>query len=263
MKKDKDVLLAIDIGNTNTVFALFKNNILENSWRCKTDASRSADEYAVFLRQVFDFSKTQWKDINATIISSVVPDADFHIANFCKHYIQCKPIFVDSQNAGITIDLDQPGEVGADRIVNAIAVIEHYQTPAIVIDFGTATTFDVIDSKMVYLGGVIAPGVRLSMEALHQRAAKLPKVSITKPLHAIGKNTTDAMQSGMYWGYVGLIECILEKISQELGAKPFVIATGGLAELYAQSTPTINCVDDNLIMKGLLKIHSTLNNNHP
>ena len=249
------MLLAVDVGNTNTVFALFKGDDLFQSWRCKTETSRSGDEYAVFLNQLFALSKTDLTAIADVIVSSVVPEANFHIESFCKKYIHCDPLFVDNKNVDIKIDLDQPAEVGADRIVNAVAVMAHYNTPAVVIDFGTATTFDVIDKGGEYRGGVIAPGIRLSVEALTRRAAKLPQINISKPERVIGKNTLEAMQSGIYWGYIGLIEGILSRIQDEMKVKSTVIATGGLAPLYTQSTKMINIVDENLILKGLLEIY--------
>lgn len=250
------MLLAIDIGNTNTVFALFAGKELQHSWRCKTERSRSADEYAVFLNQLFQISGNTWDDIVDVIVSSVVPDTNFHIDGFCRKYIRQEPLFVDASVTDLTIDLDHPEEIGADRLVNAMAVMGYYSAPAIVIDFGTATTFDVVDTGGVYRGGVIAPGVKLSIEALTSRAAKLPQISIEKPAKVIGKNTISAMRSGMYWGYIGLIEGIVEKIKVEMGKDMFVLATGGLAPLYAQSTKMINAVDEHLIMKGLLEIHS-------
>lgn len=251
------MLLAIDIGNTNTVFALFRDETLVHSWRCKTESSRTVDEYAVFLSQLFQISKTGLDEIEDVIASSVVPDANFHLEGFCKKYLKCDLLFVGAANVDLEIDLDYPEEVGADRIVNAVAVKAYYKTPAVVVDFGTATTFDVIDEQGVYCGGVIAPGIRLSLEALAKRAAKLSQVNIEKPAKAIGKNTSSAMQSGLYWGYIGLIEGILGKIREEIGGKPYVIATGGLAPLYAQSTDMIDTVDDNLILKGLLEIHQS------
>tara|TARA_R110002072_G_scaffold206421_6_gene364199 strand:- start:1417 stop:2187 length:771 start_codon:yes stop_codon:yes gene_type:complete len=250
------MLLAIDVGNTNTVFALFKDEDIKHSWRCKTETSRSADEYAVFLNQLFELVGVTWDHINDVIVSSVVPDTNFHLDHLCEKYIHVDPLFIDSKViSGITIDLDQPSEIGADRLVNAVACVAHYDLPAVVIDFGTATTFDIIDKGGIYRGGVIAPGVRLSIEALSSRAAKLPQINIEKPDKVIGKSTLSAMQSGMYWGYVGVVENIIERIAVELDAKPFVIATGGLAPLYAQSAECINEVDDNLIFKGLLEIY--------
>ena len=249
------MLLAIDVGNTNTVFAVFEGDTLEHSWRCKTESSRSADEYAVFLNQLFVLVDLGWGDIHHVIISSVVPDTHFHFTNFCKKYLEVQPHFVRASSTDITIDLDQPEEIGADRLVNAVAVYTHYQCPAVVIDFGTATTFDVIDKGMVYRGGLIAPGVRLSLETLTKHAAKLPQITIEKPEKVIGKSTLTAMQSGMYWGYIGTIETIITKIKAEMGCDVFVLATGGLASLYAQSTDFIDVVDENLILKGLLEIH--------
>ncbi len=254
------MLFAIDVGNTNTVFALFAEDAVKYSWRCKTESSRSADEYAVFLNQLFEMEGVQWGDISDVIISSVVPDANFHLENFCQKYIGQKPFSVSASNVDIQIDLDYPDEVGADRLVTSMAVIAEYQTPAVVVDFGTATTFDVIDEGNIYRGGAIAPGIRLSVEALTSRAAKLPKITIDKPASAIGKNTLGAMQSGMYWGYIGVIETIIGKIEAELGKSVFVIATGGLAPLYAQSTETIDIVDEDLIFKGLLEIYKKKNN---
>jgi len=250
------MFLAIDVGNTNTVFALFDAFELKHSWRCKTEATRSVDEYAVFLNQLFDLESVEWGGINDVLVSSVVPEANFHLGRLCEKYIGCSASFVDPSVAvGIDIALDQPKEIGADRLVNAVAVNEHYDLPAVVIDFGTATTFDVIDKGGVYRGGVIAPGIRLSIDALTRRAAKLPKIDIAKPEKVIGRNTQSAMQSGMYWGYVGVIESIIDGIRAELSCKPYVIATGGLATLYAQSTDYIDMVDDNLIFKGLLEIY--------
>tara|TARA_R110001592_G_scaffold16881_7_gene71494 strand:- start:20540 stop:21301 length:762 start_codon:yes stop_codon:yes gene_type:complete len=249
------MLLAIDVGNTNTVFAIFKGNKQTHSWRCKTEGARSADEYAVFLNQLFNLENIEWKHIENVIISSVVPDSNFHLTKFCEKYCSTDPLFVDYQSAGVIVDLDQPEEIGADRLVNASAVIAHYPLPAVVVDFGTATTFDIIDDGHVYRGGVIAPGIRLSIEALVQKAAKLPNVGVRKPRKVIGKNTQSAMHSGIYWGYIGLIEKILDNIKDELGTKPYVIATGGLAPLYAESTDHIDIVDDNLIFKGLFEIY--------
>lgn len=260
------MLLAIDVGNTNTVFALFdkgNDDELVHSWRCKTESARSGDEYAVFLNQLFLLEGISRENICNVIISSVVPDANFHLTKFCEKYLSKRPLCVDINSAGIKLDMDQPGEVGADRLVNASAVIKHYPLPAIVVDFGTATTFDVVDANGIYQGGVIAPGIQLSTNALAQRAAKLPQVVIRKPESTIGKNTAAAMQSGMYWGYVGLIEKIIDNIIKDIRAggenkKPYVVATGGLASLYTKDSKLVDIVDNNLIFKGLLEI----NKNH-
>ncbi|MCC7305192.1 MAG: type III pantothenate kinase [Alphaproteobacteria bacterium] len=252
------MLLAIDIGNTNTVFAVYKKDKLLNSWRCQSAAARTADEYAAFLHEMFSIQKITWKDIADIIISSVVPDADFNIRKFCKKYVGKDPVFITSKITGVEVLLDRPEEVGADRLVNAAAVKEFYKTPAIVIDFGTATTFDVVDKKGRYAGGVIAPGINLSIKALAQAAARLPRVSVKKPEKVVGKSTVVAMQSGVYWGYIGLIEGIVKKISAEQKEKFFVLATGGLAPLFADNTSVIKKVDDDLTLKGLLCIYRSL-----
>lgn len=252
------MLLAIDIGNTNTVFAVYQNDKLKASWRFQTIAARTSDEYAALLNQVFTLDGISWGKVVDVIVSSVVPDADFNVRKFCKKYMKMEPTFITSKMAGIKVEIDRPEEVGADRLVNAIAVREHYKTPAIVIDFGTATTFDVINGKGSYAGGAIAPGINLSVEALHRAAAKLPKISIKAPEKAIGKSTVTAIQSGIYWGYIGLIEGLVERITKEMREKPFVLATGGLAPLFADNTKIINKVDEELTLKGLLCIYKGL-----
>ncbi len=252
------MLLAIDVGNTNTVFAVFEDETLKHFWGCKTESSRSADEYAVFLNQLFDLVCVGWKDVSDVIVSSVVPDTNFNLSRLCEKYIEVAPLFVNAESAhSVTVDLDQPKEIGADRLVNAVAATTHYDLPAIVIDFGTATTFDVIDTGGIYRGGVIAPGVRLSIEALTNRAAKLPQINLEKPDNVIGKSTLAAMQSGMYWGYVGLVDTIVDRIKSDFSDNVTVIATGGLAPLYAESAQSIDMVDEQLIFKGLLEIYKT------
>lgn len=256
---DKTMLLAIDVGNTNTVFAVFKNREMIHSWRCQSEASRSVDEYAVFLDQLFDMVNLEWAMISSVIVSSVVPDANFHLGLLFPKYVSCKPIFIDYETSGIHVDLDNPEDIGADRLVCAAAIIADHMAPAIIIDFGTATTFEVIDKDNIYRGGIIAPGIRLSAEALTSRAAQLPQVLIGKPKAVVGKNTRHAMQSGMYWGYIGLIETIVKQIKNEIDTETItVIATGGLAPLYAQDSQCIDRVDENLIFKGLLAIHDSI-----
>lgn len=252
------MLLAIDIGNTNTVFAVYRDRNLLNSWRCETASARSHDEYAAFLHHLFMMAGLELKSITDVIVSSVVPEANFQISRFCEKYIGREALFVTKDNVPIKIELDRPEDVGADRLVNAVAVLEHYQSPAIVIDFGTATTFDVITKDGCYAGGVIAPGIQLSIEALNRAAAKLPKVSVRKPDRVIGKATVEAIQSGMYYGYQGLIEGLVQRIASELGSKPFVIATGGLAPLFSKHTPVIDTSDEQLTLKGLVKIYESM-----
>lgn len=249
------MLLAIDIGNTNSVFSLFEGDKMHNSWRCKTLASSPCDEYASFLAPLLALENLSWKDIKDVLVSSVVPDANIHIERFCTKYMNCNAVFVTPEICGLEIDLDTPSEIGADRLVNAVAASIHYSLPAIIIDFGTATTFDVVDEGGIYRGGVIAPGVKLSISALASHTAKLSQIQVEKPGKVIGKSTKQAMQSGMYWGYIGLINEIIGKIKSEMGKEPIVIATGGLAPLYAENTDAIDHVDEHLISKGLLEIY--------
>lgn len=255
------MLLAIDIGNTNTVFAVYDGDELRQEWRAQSVAKRTGDEYAVFLNELLVLAGLGWKDLTDVIVSSVVPDANFNIQNFCKKFLNTQPLLIDRNTAGIEIDLDKPEQVGADRLVNAVAVVAHYRVPAIVIDFGTATTFDVIDANGRYAGGAIAPGINLSIAALHEATAQLPSINIKKPAKAIGKNTIDAMQSGIYLGYLSLIEGMVARIKSEMGTEPFVVATGGLAPLFANDTKVINAVDDQLTLKGLLNLYQNHKNN--
>jgi type III pantothenate kinase len=250
------MLLAIDAGNTNVVFAVYNGNEAAHIWRCQTNSGRTADEYAAWLYQLFSRVGMSFDQIDDAIISSVVPDANFHLTSLCRQNFNCDPICVSNQSADLKIKLDKPSEVGADRIVNAIAVQTAYQKPAIVIDFGTATTFDIIDAEGAYCGGAIAPGVNLSMSALHQAAAKLPKIAIQKTDSAIGHDTVSAMQAGVYWGYVGLVEGILKRTTAEMGLDFYVIATGGLSSLFAEAIPDIDMVDKDLTLRGLLHIYN-------
>lgn len=251
------MLMAIDAGNTNVVFALYDGKNVLQSWRCKTDAGRTADEYASWLHPLFDGAGLSFADVTSAIISSVVPDANFNLMRLCERNFACPAKLVRQGMEGmdLVIKLNKPEEVGADRLVNAVAVKQHYRYPAVVVDFGTATTFDVVDSEGAYCGGVIAPGVNLSMSALHQAAAKLPRVGIAKPGNVIGRDTVGAMQSGIYWGYVSMVEGMIERISSEMGVKPFVIATGGLAVLFAEGTDIIETIDEELTLKGLIRLY--------
>jgi len=243
------MLLAIDAGNTNIVFAVYDGEKQKAQWRGETGAGS-----AVLLAEIAE----KFSTIDAIIVSSVVPKINSSLQMFCKKEFEIDPIFVPHENAGIKIMIDNPHEVGADRLVDAVAACAHYQKPAIIVDFGTATTFDVVDEQGQYCGGVIAPGINLSLEALHQAAAKLPKVEVEKPEKIIGQNTKHAMQSGIYWGYISLIEGMVNRVSDEMGCKPFVIATGGLAPLFSKGTDIFDVVDGELIMKGLVYIHSQI-----
>lgn len=249
------MLLAIDVGNTNAVYALFKDDQLVRSYRQQTIKERTEDQYAVFLGRCMDLDNLDITKIENVIIGTVVPEAKFALECFAKKHLKCDPVFITHKNAPIKIDLDNPEEVGADRLVNAVAVMKHYSAPAIVIDFGTATTFDVIGSGGVYKGGVIAPGINLSLAALHGAASKLPQITIEKPDRALGRTTRSAMKSGVYWGYVGLIKEIIAQLSGELEDEPLIIATGGLAHVFERDLSFIDQIDDDLTLKGLLEIY--------
>ena len=251
------MLLAIDSGNTNTVFAVFDGDSCRAQWRAATDAERTADEYAVWLSQLMGLKAIDAADVDAAIIASVVPQGLFSLRSLCRRYYDCEPLVVGEEGVdlGIEVLIDRPGEVGSDRLVNAVAAHLVYGGPLIVIDFGTATTFDAIDENGAYLGGSIAPGIGLSLEALHRAAAQLPLVAVDRPERVIGKSTVGAMQSGIYWGYLGLIEGLVKRIKGELGESAKVLATGGLAPLFAKGTPVIEHVDADLTIRGLLEVH--------
>ncbi|MGE4281980.1 MAG: type III pantothenate kinase [Magnetospirillum sp.] len=251
------MLLAIDAGNTNIVFAVFDGEQVRGEWRASTHTDRTADELGVWLMQLLTTENLHREDISAVIIASVVPAIVFNLKTLCRRYFGCEPRVVgdESVQLGIKILLDRPEEVGADRLVNAVAAHKFYQGPLIVIDFGTATTFDVVDQEGNYCGGAIAPGINLSLEALHMAAAKLPRVAIGRPKQVIGKATVPAMMSGIFWGYVGLIEGLIGRMEEEFGSKMLVVATGGLAPLFAESTPVINELASDLTLRGLLEIH--------
>ncbi|HIJ37517.1 MAG TPA: type III pantothenate kinase [Rhodospirillaceae bacterium] len=251
------MLLAIDSGNTNIVFALFDGEQVRGEWRSSTDTERTADEFGVWLTQLMAMQDIERKEVHACIIASVVPAMVFALKQLCRRYFSCEALVVGDEGVqlGIRVLVDQPEEVGADRLVNAIGAHKFYQGPLIVIDFGTATTFDVVDEAGNYCGGAIAPGVNLSLEALHTAAAKLPRVAIGRPRAVIGKGTVPAMRSGVYWGYVGLIEGLVKRIEEEFGAKMVVVATGGLAPLFAESTSVINHLAKDLTLRGLLETY--------
>lgn len=249
--------MAIDAGNTNIVFALYDGKNVSHVWRCKTDVNSTADEYTSWLYPLFQSVGLNFGMISDVILSSVVPDANFNLCRLCEKTFSCPPMIVkkDMPQLGLTIKLDKPEEVGADRLVNSVAVKSYYQYPAIVVDFGTATTFDVVDAEGAYCGGVIAPGVNLSMSALHQAAAKLPRVGIARTEKVIGTNTVEAMQSGIFWGYISMVEGMIDRISREMGCMPYVVATGGLSVLFAKGTNRLNKIDEDLTLKGLISIY--------
>src|SRR6476659_710309 len=225
-------------------------------WRLSTQKERTVDEYGILLRNLFALEKIDAKKIRRVIIASVVPPLDPVLLEMVSTYFAIKPMFVTHENAGIPILYDDPREVGADRIVNAVAVVHKYGKPAIVVDFGTATTFDAITSNGEYQGGVIAPGIVISAEALYHHAAKLPRIEIQKPAHVIGTSTVTSMQSGLFYGYVALVDGIITRMKKELGPNTKVIGTGGQAPLISQETTLIDTVDANLTLDGLQLVAS-------
>lgn len=251
------MLLAVDSGNTNIVFAVFDGDALRGEWRAATNANRTADEYAVWLLHLMALDGIDRGAIDAMVIANVVPQSAFNLAQLAARYFSVQPIVVGAPGVvlGIKNLTDRPEQVGADRLVNGLAGHRRYSGPLIIIDFGTATTFDVIDGAGNYRGGIIAPGVNLSMQALDQAAAHLPRVAIGRPQKVIGTDTVSAMRSGIYWGYVGLIEGLVARIQDEFGSAMTVIATGGLAPLFASATAKIDHLDRDLTMHGLREIH--------
>lgn len=251
------MLLAIDIGNTNSCFAVFNTTELLGQWRLSTSLHRTAEEYILALSQLMELDGISYKNIEDVIISSVVPQTTFPLKRLCRDYFHVDAMVIGDGNVdtGIAVKIDKPDEVGADRLVNAVAARARYGNNVIAVDFGTATTFDVVDDVGDYVGGVIAPGIHLSIDALRMAAAKLPEVAVAKPERVIGKSTVGAMRSGMYWGYIGLIEGIIARIREEYGKPMTTVATGGLAGLYAKSTAAIEHLDADLTMEGLRLIY--------
>jgi type III pantothenate kinase len=251
------MLLAIDAGNTNIVFAICEGTEIRAEWRAVMDQARTADEYAVLLGPLLSLSGLSLADLDCAIIATVVPAALFDLRLFCRRYLHCEPLVVGEPDVdlGIEIRVDRPSAVGADRLVNTVAAHERYNGALIVVDFGTATTFDIVSAAGNYEGGVIAPGVNVSAEALHQGAAMLPRVAIQRTQSIIGKDTVPAMQSGLYWGYLGLVEGLVARIRSEYAEPMTVIGTGGLAGLFYRQTPAIDHLDAGLTIRGLVLIH--------
>ncbi len=250
------MLLAIDVGNTNTKFAIWDGQTWRAQWRASTDTTRTADEYAPWLNQIMTLSGLSFADISACIISTVVPQALFNLRNFSRRYVGSEPMVIgeDGLKLGIEVRIDKPSEAGADRLVNAVGAYIAYGGPAIVIDSGTATTFDVVGADGAFEGGIIRPGINLSLQAWHDAAARLPRVEIRDPGQVIGKNTVQAMQSGIYWGSIEMIEGLCRRIKQEYGKPMKTIATGGVASLFEGAFPSIDHFDQDLTSHGLLEI---------
>jgi type III pantothenate kinase len=252
------MLLAIDSGNTNAVFAVYDGDTLRAAWRISSNSRRTADEYAIWLTQLLALAGLKPGDLDAAIIGNVVPDAMFNLTQLCQRYLNCEPLVVGRPECrvGIGIDVDMPSQdVGADRVANAVAARDRYRPPLVVVDFGTATNFDVVDRNGNYCGGVIAPGPNLSLQALEMAAAQLPHVALVRPPSVVGRSTVPAMQSGVFWGYVGLVEGIVRRIREERGESMAIIATGGLAPLFARATEVIERVDPDLTLWGLRLIY--------
>ncbi|MCK5653730.1 MAG: type III pantothenate kinase [Dehalococcoidia bacterium] len=250
------MLLAIDIGNTNIAFGVFEAETLRATWNIATDINKTADEYAVLLLNLLPREGLALSDVDHVSIACVVPPLLTVFEELSQRYFKIPPLIVGpGVKTGVSICTDNPREVGADRVANAAAAHHLYGGPLIVIDFGTATTLDALSKEGDYLGGAIAPGIGIAAEALFERASKLPRVELIPPEHAIGKNTVTTMQSGIIFGYVGLIEGLVTRIKQELGGGAYVVATGGLAEVIATETKVIDTVDMHLTLLGLRLIH--------
>ncbi|MFC5468550.1 type III pantothenate kinase [Cohnella suwonensis] len=246
------MILVFDVGNTNIVLGLYKGRELTHHWRLSTNRSSTVDEYGILLTNLFQLAGVRAEQIEGVILSSVVPPIMSTLERLIVKYVGKEPLIVGPGiKTGLNIRYENPREVGADRIVNAVAGIEKYGTPLVIVDFGTATTFDYIDATGAYIGGAIVPGIGISAEALYQRAAKLPRIELAKPKSVIGRNTVAAMQAGIVYGYAGQVDGISRRIAKEFNVKPRIIATGGLAELIAVESETIELVDPLLTLEGL------------
>ena len=254
------MLLVIDVGNTHTVLGVYENSQLRNDWRIHTERNTTEDEFNVLINSLFSADNIHLNDIDQTIISCVVPPMVTILDAFCRKYLGHPPRWVDARNcAGMPILLKNPSEVGADRIVNAVAAFHKYRTSLIVVDFGTATTFDAISQKGEYIGGAISPGIGIASEALFRKASKLPRVEIfVPPENVIGKDTIGSIKSGIIFGYAGLVDGIVRRMQMEMGADPKVIATGGLAELLFDVSGTIEAVESSLTLEGLRVIANNM-----
>lgn len=253
------MLLTIDAGNTNTVFALIGDDEIKEHWRLSTADQRTVEEYMVWISHLMTLHGRKPEDVEGAIIASVVPQVDRPLVQLCKKYFKCDPHMIGSPDVdlGIDVRVTNPNEVGADRLVNAVAADAKYGGPLVVVDFGTATNFDVVGGDGAYLGGLICPGINLSLSALHQAAAKLPRIAVSAPAddRVTGKSTLEAMQFGVFWGYLGMIEGLIERLKKEHSPELKVIATGGLAPIFADRTDAIDCVSDELTLEGLRLIY--------
>ncbi len=255
----RKLIFVLDVGNTNTVLGVYEQNELKHHWRIETNRHKTEDEYGILVKSLFEQDGLTFSDIKGIIISSVVPPIMFSLEIMCKKYFNIRPLIVGpGVKTGLNIKYDNPREVGADRIVNAVGAIQEYGSPLIIVDFGTATTYCYVNEDKQYMGGAIAPGISISTEALFSKAAKLPRIEITETDAVVGKNTVKSMQAGIFYGFVGQVEGIVSRMQAEIKQKPTVIATGGLAHLIAKESVIIDVVDPFLTLKGLRYIY-TLN----
>lgn len=250
------MLLAIDVGNTNTVLGVYDGDELRASWRLETRKGRTGDEYAAALHGFFALAGLPWKSVDAAVVATVVPPVMFSLGEMCRAHLGVEPLVIGPGiKTGMPILYENPREVGADRIVNAVAAYERCKQGCIVVDFGTATTFDVVTPRGEYLGGAIAPGIAIAADALYSHAAKLPRVELVRPKHVVGRNTVASIQSGLVFGYVGLVDGVVERMQREVDFPTRVLATGGLAPLIGRESRTIETDDELLTLAGLKIIY--------
>ncbi|GGA71032.1 type III pantothenate kinase [Ornithinibacillus halotolerans] len=251
------MLFVLDVGNTNTVLGVFCDDELKYHWRIKTDRYKTEDEFAMLVKSLFECNGIHFTDITDVVISSVVPPIMSSLERMCTLYFNLDPLVVGKESVKTNLKMcyPNPSEIGADRIVNAVGALKEHQAPIIIIDFGTATTYCYINEEEEYCGGVISPGINISMEALYQRASKLPKIEIEAPKNVVGTSTIEAMKSGLFYGYIGQVDGIVSRIKKNSGKEAHVIATGGLSQLIGESSETINSVDPFLTLKGLYEIY--------
>ncbi|MEL6323947.1 MAG: type III pantothenate kinase [Pseudomonadota bacterium] len=252
------MLLVIDVGNTNSLFALHDGKDWIAQWRIATDAARTADDYAVWLHQLFAMNKLSFEGLRGCVVSTVVPQAIFNFRNLSKRYLGVEALLVGDAGVelGVPVRIRRPEQAGADRLVNAVGAHAAHEGPLIVVDSGTATTFDVIGADGGFEGGIICPGINLSMKALHDAAAQLPRIAIQQPARVIGQDTLGAMQSGVFWGYIELIDGLIRRIKAEYGAPMRTVATGGIASLFQGSSEEIDLYDPDVTIRGLLEIYN-------
>lgn len=251
------MVLTVDVGNTHTTIGVFRDSKIVAHWRFATDRHKTEDEYGLMIRQMLEFSGIKCQEITGVVIASVVPPLTPVLEKMSETYLECRPVVVGpGVRTGVNIRYEHPKDVGPDRIANAVAAFQKYGGPVIVVDFGTATTVDVVSKDAEYLGGAIAPGILTSTEALFERTARLPRIELIRPASAIGRNTVSSMQAGVVFGFAGQVDELVRRICREIGGRPAVVATGGLAELIAPESKTIQSVEPFLTLEGLYIIYT-------